>query len=522
MRLLAAPPSRRRLPAWLPWAIAAVTTLALLATAAVAVTSFRRPMEPRQPVRFQVTPPGKATTFSATANFLALSPDGRHLAFVSANDAGTPVLWVRSLTRSKPVIAGTEGARQPFWSPDSLSIAYFAFGTLRKVAASGGPQQMLSEAPAVPTGGAWGREGVILFSNLTGPITRVPATGGERSTATRVNQAEREDSHSYPHFLPDGRRFLYYVRSANVERAGIYVKSLDADDARRVMDAGSNVAYVPPGYPVYARNGVLMAQPFDRPGGNHGRPRPDRGARRPVPRDGARGVLGVRRGRARVPRLHRYGAEPSGLVRSPRQPPGGSRRATPVLEPAAVAIRHASGGRARGPGGESRYLAHGRRSWRAGPLYVRRRPRRGAGLVGGWEDDRAAGESATYIKDLSGTRREERVRDEPWIPDDWLPDGSEALCHPNSPLQIMIPSGDWRRPHASSCRRGPRDDHARTRVAGRPVGCVRKLGFGSISRFTCRTSRARPDAGRFRPMEVFSRSGGQTVRSSTTSGSTAG
>jgi eukaryotic-like serine/threonine-protein kinase len=440
---IAAVPARGpRLAAWLPWTVAAVATLGLLVAAAVAYRSSRRAPETATPIRFQVTPPGTATTFSATANFLSVSPDGRHIAFVSANDAGTPILWLRSLDslEARP-IAGTDGARQPFWSPDSQSIAYFAFGTLRRVAVSGGPTQTqtLADASAVPTGGSWSPEGVIVFSSLSASVMRVAAAGGERSRpVTTISAAERGDTHSYPEFLPDGRRFLYYVRSANPDRAGIYVKSLDADDARRIIDTASNVRYVPPGYLIYAHSGVLMAQPFD----------PDRAVATasaiPIadrvdqfPETGlaafsvsAAGVLAYRGSAdtalSRLVWFDRTGnrlgeiGEPR-PYRNPRLSPDGARVAVELVDRV--------GNRdiwlmdvARGV--PARFTFDTGRD--AAPVWS------ADGKTIAWQ-----GNIAMLMKDSSGTRPEERVKDEPWIPDDWLPDGSGLICHPNAPLQIV-------------------------------------------------------------------------------------
>jgi serine/threonine protein kinase/Tol biopolymer transport system component len=448
---LTPPPSRRRLPAWLPWAIATVATLALLATVALTVTSFRRPPEPLTPIRFQVTAPGTATTMSATANFLALSPDGRHIAFVSSNDAGTPILWVRSLDalEARP-IAGTEGARQPFWSPDGRQIGFFASGSLKKIAATGGPAQALSDATAVPTGGTWSRDGVILFSNLTGPIRRVPAAGGVVTMATPMDPA-RLDQHSFPHFLPDGRRFLYAVRSADPSQSGIFEKSLDSDDVRMVVSASSNIAYVPSGHLVYVRDGVLMAQPFDVDRGmTSGDAVPIAEQVDQFPETGIAafsasqsGVL-VYRGStdAALSRLlwfDRRGA----LIgeagdrrpyRNPRLSPDGKRIAVELVDRV---------------GNRDIWLMD----------VVRGVPARftfdsGRDDAPLWSADGRTifwrGSNGLYAKASSGAEREERLLKEPWIPDDSLPDGSGFLCHPNSPRQIsFIPtSGSERAPRS--------------------------------------------------------------------------
>ena len=90
----------------------------------------------------------------------------------------------------------------------------------------GGPPQTLSTGSlATPTGATWNRDGVILFSLLAGPIQRISAAGGTAaSPVTKRDDAKQQLAHSFPCFLPDGKRFLYYIRSANPEFDGIYVR----------------------------------------------------------------------------------------------------------------------------------------------------------------------------------------------------------------------------------------------------------------------------------------------------------
>jgi serine/threonine protein kinase len=133
-----AAPARRRVPAG-SWALATAATLALIATARWGMSLANRPREAMQPVRYQVQSPGGATSMTSSANSIALSPDGRQLVFAGADSAGAPMLWLQPLDAltARP-IPGTEGARLPFWSPDSRHIAFFGVGTLRRVAAAGG------------------------------------------------------------------------------------------------------------------------------------------------------------------------------------------------------------------------------------------------------------------------------------------------------------------------------------------------------------------------------------------------
>ena len=428
---------------WLPWAVAAVVTFLLVAVSILATRSNGRPEEALTPVRFQIPPPPEAAfSYTAIANSIAISADGRHVAFSATNASGTPMIWLRTMDSvdAQP-LPGTEDGRQPFWSPDSRFIGFFAAGTLKKVPLGGGRPQTVCEASLVPTGGAWNADGVILYSNLSGPIRRVAATGGQPQPAT-VHGPDRlsvEEIHSFPHFLPDGKRFLYYVRSPNPETSGIYVKSLDSDDARRVMSASSNVAFAKPGYILYARDGVLVAQPFN----------PDRveTTGEPVtvaehvdqfPESGVAafsasqsGVLMYRATReAAVSRLRwvdRAG-KPLGDVgearpyRNPRLSPDGKRVAVEIVD--------RSGNRdiwlldvTRGV--PARFTFDQGRD--AAPVWS------GDGQTIFWQ-----GNSAMYKRSSTGSGPPEAMRDEPWIPDDSLPGGNGLLAHPIAPRQIWL------------------------------------------------------------------------------------
>ena len=137
------------------------------------------------PVRFQIpSPPDAAFTYTAIANSIAISADGRHLAFSATNASGTPMIWLRTMdSLDAQPLPGTEDGRQPFWSPDSRFIAFFAAGTLKKVPVGGGRPQTVSEASLVPTGDlecGWGHP--VLKPVRTDPASRCdrrPATTGD-------------------------------------------------------------------------------------------------------------------------------------------------------------------------------------------------------------------------------------------------------------------------------------------------------------------------------------------------------
>ena len=196
----------------LPWVAAAA--LAVVA-AEVSFVHFREAAPEPQMLQYTLAAPEKTTI----ANF-AVSPDGRALV-IGANGEKERQLWVRSLNslQAHP-LAGTEGANYPFWSADSRFIGFFAQGKLQKIAAMGGPAQILCDAPA-GRGGAWNLGGVIVFAPTnSGGLYRMSEAGG---VAVQVTKPET-GTHRYPGFLPDGRRFLYTQLGAREN--GIYLGSL--------------------------------------------------------------------------------------------------------------------------------------------------------------------------------------------------------------------------------------------------------------------------------------------------------
>jgi serine/threonine protein kinase/Tol biopolymer transport system component len=244
------------------WIVAGACLLGLLAALPFVIAYLRRTPVDERVLKLSVLPPENATVAGAGTGF-ALSPDGRRLAFVASFE-GQSLLWVRSLdslsTQALPGTEGAGGASPPFWSPDSRSIGFFAKGKLKKIDASGAPLQTLCDVPA-SRGGTWNRNGVIVFApGVPGPLYRVSAAGGEPSPMTALDQSRFETSHRWPYFLPDGRHFLYLVRS---NQAGVYVGSLDSKTTKRLLPTAMNVAYAPPGFLLFMRNETLMAQPFD-------------------------------------------------------------------------------------------------------------------------------------------------------------------------------------------------------------------------------------------------------------------
>src|SRR5262245_17298650 len=249
----------------LAWAVAAVLSLLTLGLTWAYFT--RHPATDARVFRTSILPPEKSSFEQ-----VAVSPDGRHLAFTAATGAKVQ-LWARSLDSTEArALVGTQGAIFPFWSPDSHFIGFFADGRLKKIEVTGGLVQTLCEAPTIPSGGAWSRAGVILFARAGSGLWRISATGGEVTQVTIPDGSRQEIDHQLPTFLPDGRHFLYNIESGQKETRGIYLGSLEGNLKRRLLDGVTvikDMATVPvgdssgAGWLLFGRDDALLAQPFD-------------------------------------------------------------------------------------------------------------------------------------------------------------------------------------------------------------------------------------------------------------------
>ncbi|MEO8349351.1 MAG: hypothetical protein ABI610_10595, partial [Acidobacteriota bacterium] len=187
---------------------------------------------------------------------------------IEAFSEGRRRLFVRPLDSEKTVaLEGSEDATAHFWSPDGRFIAFFADGKLKKIPSTGGPPEELCAA-IFEIIGTWNREGTILFTGLSPPgIYRVSDKGGESERLLTPDPSRREAIPIWPHFLPDGRRFLYLQGIIpSKEKAGgreLRLASLDSKEVRTIAKLDSRVEFVPPGHLVYVRDGALFAQPFD-------------------------------------------------------------------------------------------------------------------------------------------------------------------------------------------------------------------------------------------------------------------
>ena len=260
----------RRHWTWLPWAVAGLLALALVAL-------WRRPTPIAEVVTAAIPPP-PGTAFDLRGRGpgpVAFSPDGSRVAYAAqAKDAAT-LLYVRGIADGRVTeYPGSEGAQFPFWSPDGRWIAFFSRsdGKLKRVPVEGGPPLTICRA-LNGKGGSWGRDDVIVLAPSSGAgLHRVPASGGEPMPLTQL--ADPYNSHRHPRFLPDGRRFLFLARSSRAGESAVLLGSIDGSPPREVTLSATQAEYAS-GYLLFVRESVLMAQPFDvAPGKVTGEARP--------------------------------------------------------------------------------------------------------------------------------------------------------------------------------------------------------------------------------------------------------
>jgi Tol biopolymer transport system component len=246
-----------------------------LAAAVLALLYFlNRPAAsaPSRPVRFAIgAPQGTRFTWIRNQNIFAVSPDGRSIAFVARGADGVTSLWIRPLGESRAAaLAGTGGAASPFWSPDSRFVAFFAEGKLKKIEAAGGPPVTICDVlPGFPKG-SWGSQHTILFDPGAGAgICLVADGGGTPKMVLQADRSRQQATVGWPEFLPDGRHFLHLVRSMAEKQTFVGLADLEDGSSRPLVKNSSRAQYVPAasaggsGYLLYAREGNLLAQPFD-------------------------------------------------------------------------------------------------------------------------------------------------------------------------------------------------------------------------------------------------------------------
>ncbi len=249
------------------WVAAVPWTIAVLALAAAITVWLLSKRVGDVPVMRLVANAGVtgalATDFGPAA---VLSPDGGLLVLIAAMPGERSRMFLRPLTDLQArAMEGTDGARNPFFSPDSQWIAFFAAGKLKKISVAGGFPIELCDAPD-DRGGTWLDDHTIAFAPTPrSPLMRVPDIGGTPQALTTLDAATAEITHRWPHALPGAGGLLFVASSVanNYEDATIALHVMATNERKNVHSGGYAPRYAMSGHVLFMHQGRLFAQPFD-------------------------------------------------------------------------------------------------------------------------------------------------------------------------------------------------------------------------------------------------------------------
>jgi serine/threonine-protein kinase len=248
------------------WIAVGVAVLALALIVLAARRSTRAPVSPTASAplqQFDVDLRADATLGSEVGPDVVLSADGTRIVFVARDSVGLSHLYVRRLSEPTAVrLAGTEGARVPFLSPDGRWVGFWSSGKVKRTPVDGGAPMVLCDATDL-LGASWGSDGEIVAAiNPTGRLWRIPEAGG--APRPFVDLSAEAAAPTWPQLLPGGAGVIYTaVTGAGADRANVEVYSTDADTSRVLVRGGTFGRYLPGGWLAYVNQGTLYAVPFD-------------------------------------------------------------------------------------------------------------------------------------------------------------------------------------------------------------------------------------------------------------------
>ena len=250
------------------WAAAGVLALVAIAFATGLLQRAPKPPQPVPVMRLNAEIGVDASLDTSLGASALLSPDGTRLVLVAIGADQKRRIYVRSLDGLQATaLPGTENARDPFFSPDSQWIGFFADGKLKKISVVGGLAVTLCDAPT-DRGGSWGEDGTIVFvPDVQTPLFKVLSIGGTPEPLTSLDKQAGEITQRWPQVLPGGKAVLFVSATSSVgpisENADIVMYSLVSGQRKTLRRGGFYGRYLPSGHLVYVREGTLFAMPFD-------------------------------------------------------------------------------------------------------------------------------------------------------------------------------------------------------------------------------------------------------------------
>ena len=206
--------------------------------------------------------PGDTISSGQSIGSLAISPDGRNIAFSTTGSTGS--LWLQPLDRHEPIeIEGTDGARDVFWSPDSSFIGFMTSRTVAKVALRGlAVTTLVDGGDFAFTQGTWTADGQsIVYALMGGPPMRVSALGGV-PRALFSAETHRLGVTTHPSFIPvsgGGQVFVYSARTREGDAVmARFVSDDEVGEPVRLVE-GHSPTWAPTGHPLFQPESMTAA-----------------------------------------------------------------------------------------------------------------------------------------------------------------------------------------------------------------------------------------------------------------------
>ncbi|HYT68744.1 MAG TPA: protein kinase [Vicinamibacterales bacterium] len=269
-------PSRSSSRSRLTFILGAAAVLLTIALGALIASWRLRNNAPSEPIArtLAITLPDG---IRLTRGGLAVSPDGRWIAFVASEAPRTPEgsavsrsgatsrLYIRRFdSNDVTVIPGTGGARTPFFSPDGQSVGYFTARALQKVSLRGGLPVRVAGMPPVTRGGVWLPDGSVVISpTQTNALVLVSGDGTSKPLTTLK---AGENGHLWPQDLPGRQDILYTIRrgtTIDLDASDVGLVNVATGEQRVILKGGALAQYSPTGHLLFVRNGTLSAIRFD-------------------------------------------------------------------------------------------------------------------------------------------------------------------------------------------------------------------------------------------------------------------
>jgi serine/threonine-protein kinase len=245
--------------------VLALVAIALAGTGFAALSHRGESAEPAAVVRFAIPAPPQASSNSLGLSTLAISRDGRMLAYVGLGEARRPILMIRALDEVTPrPLPGTEDAGNPTFSPDGKWIAFARGNQLFKTAVDGDRPQMLARLPGTFSGMSWSGTGVIILSGNTAMYS-VSDAGGQPRQLGKPSSAFAELDQDAPVVVDKEGIYLYSsTTNSSVTTARMAIASLETGEQTVFDVLGTQPLGIVDGVLTYVTTGgVIMGVPID-------------------------------------------------------------------------------------------------------------------------------------------------------------------------------------------------------------------------------------------------------------------